>query len=286
MSKQTIPGIIKGCLAAITVGVATFAGAPAQAELLVGLSFPSQGSGGNDVVSFSSTAPGTILSDHPITGLSGGEELRGIDQWNGTIYALGSGGNLYTLDYNTGAASLVAHFGVLNGASYGVENSTAGFHVVSELGYNVVVNRGTGVATANPAINPAGTFLTGLAWRAGTSTMFGIDSSANSFGTFNPGTGLYSTVGLLGFDVARNNGFDISGGTGIAYLVSGASSSDVQANLYQVNLATGLATLVGLVGQPGDNTLLRGLTVVPEPGTVTLLVGGLGLLAMKLRRRK
>jgi hypothetical protein len=116
--------------------------------------------------------------------------------------------------------------------------------------------------------------------------MYGIDSSANTFGTYNAATGIYSTVGPLGFDVARNNGFDISDATGIAYLASGATSSDVQANLYRVNLATGMATLIGLVGQVGDNTLLRGLTVVPEPGTGALLVGGLALLALNIRRRK
>jgi hypothetical protein len=116
--------------------------------------------------------------------------------------------------------------------------------------------------------------------------MFGIDSSANTLGTFNPATGTYSTIGLLGFDVARNNGFDVAP-SGVAYLASGATSSDVQANLYTVNLATGQASLVGLIGQLGDNTLLRGLTiVVPEPGTGALLVGGLALLALKIRRRK
>jgi hypothetical protein len=31
---------------------------------------------------------------------------------------------------------------------------------------------------------------------------------------------------------------------------------------------------------------LRGLTIVPEPGTGALLVGGMALLAMKIRRRK
>jgi hypothetical protein len=36
----------------------------------------------------------------------------------------------------------------------------------------------------------------------------------------------------------------------------------------------------------GDNTLVRGLTVVPEPGTGALLVGGLTLLALHIRRRK
>jgi hypothetical protein len=154
------------------------------------------------------------------------------------------------------------------------------------LGQNLTANRTTGAATVGPSVNPSGTFLSALAYRRSTGTMFGIDSSANTFGTFDPATGHYSTIGALGFDVARNNGFDISDASGVAYLASGATSSDVQANLYQINLVTGLAILIGQIGQPGDNTLLRGLTVVPEPGTGTLLIGGLTLLALNFRRRK
>src|ERR1051325_569446 len=286
MSAKLSSRFVKKLLIA-AVGLFTVASISVRAEQLIGISFPSQGGGDNDVVGFDSSNPGQIQFDHPIIGLASSESIRGIDFWNGTVYALGSAGNLYTLDYNTGQATRVGTgLGVvLNGASYGVENDTTGFHIVSELGQNLNANRTTGLATPGPAVNPSGTFLSALAYRSSTGTMFGIDSSANSLGTFNPATGTYSTIGLLGFDVARNNGFDISSGTGVAYLASGATSSDVQANLYTVNLTTGLATLVGLIGQVGDNTLLRGLTVVPEPGTGALLLGGFGLLALKLRRR-
>jgi len=286
MSANVSFRFVKKSIIACTVGLFTLASVSTKAELLVGISFPSQGGGDNDVVGFDSSNPGTILFDHPIIGLSASESIRGIDFWNGSVYALGSAGNLYTLNYNTGQATLVGSLGVvLNGASYGVENDPTGFHIVSELGQNLTANRATGAASVGPNVNPAGTFLSALAYRNSTGTMFGIDSSANTLGTFNPATGTYSTIGLLGFDVARNNGFDISG-SGVAYLASGASSSDVQANLYMVNLATGLASLVGLIGQVGDNTLLRGLTAVPEPGTGALLVGGLTLLALNFRRRK
>jgi hypothetical protein len=285
MSANKSPRFVKNFLIAGALGLFTLANTSAKAELLVGISFPSQGGGDNDVVGFDSSNPGTILFDHPINGLAAGESIRGIDYWNGITYALGSGGNLYNLNYNTGQASLIGSLGVvLNGASYGVENDSAGFRIVSELGQNLNANRATGAATVGPAINPSGTFLSALAYRNSTGTMFGIDSSANTLGTFNPATGAFSTIGPLSFDVARNNGFDISGNT--AYLSSGASSSDVQANLYTINLNTGLASLVGLIGQPGDNTLLRGLTAVPEPATGALLIGGMALLVLNFRRRK
>jgi len=287
MSATLFSRFAKNILVAGAVGLVTIATMSAKADLAVGISFPSQGGGDNDVIGFDTSNPGTILFDHPIIGLSASESIRGIDFWNGTVYALGSAGNLYNLNYNTGQATLIGSgLGVvLNGASYGVENDPNGLHIVSELGQNLTGNRTTGAGSVGPAVNPAGTFLSALAYRATTGTMFGIDSSANSLGLFNPATGAYSTIGLLGFDVARNNGFDING-SGVAYLASGASSSDVQANLYAVNLATGLASLVGQIGQPGDNTLLRGLTIVPEPGTVTLLAGGLALLVLNFRRRK
>jgi len=287
MSANVSSRFVKNFIIASMVGLLTLATISTRAELLVGISFPSQGGGDNDVVGFDSSNPGTILFDHPIIGLSASESIRGIDFWNGSVYALGSAGNLYTLNYNTGQATLVGSLGVvLNGASYGVENDPAGFHIVSELGQNLTANRTTGAAAVGPNVNPGGTFLSALAYRSSTGTMFGIDSSANTLGTFNPATGTYSTIGLLGFDVARNNGFDISGLSGTAFLASGASSSDVQANLYTINLATGMASLVGLIGQVGDNTLLRGLTAVPEPGTGALLIGGLTLLALNFRRRK
>jgi len=246
----------KGYWAAIAAGMVTFAGASANAELLLGVtSGSSPGGSDNDIVTFDSAAPGIILSEFNISGLASGETIRGIDMWNGIVYGMGSQGHLYSLNYTTGAATPIgASFGIApNGAAFGVENSPAGFHVVSELDQNLLVNRATGVATAGTAVNPGGgaaVFLDGLAWRASTSTMFGIDSLGNTVGTWNPVTGTYTTLGgggAIGFDVARINGFDISDGTGIAYLVSGASSSDTQANLYQVNLTSGMASLSGLV---------------------------------------
>ena len=175
----------------------------------------------------------------------------------------------------------VARCLTLNGAVFGVDNSPAGFNVVSELRQNLLVNRANGAATALPNLTPSSTFVSALAYSQG--TMFAIDSVANTLGTLNTGTGLFSTIGPLGIDVARNNGFDIDG-QGIAWLASGATSSDPQANLYTVNLATGMVTLVGQFGQPGDNMLVRGLTVIPEPGTASLVLVGLAALAIRRRR--
>jgi hypothetical protein len=282
MKPHLTRNFFKVCLATLAVGLMAFAGLNTQAAVIVGLSYPSSGGGENDIFTMDSSAPGLIQQSHPLSGLQANETLRGIDFFNGTIFGLGSGGNLYTVNHNTGAATFVGNFGlVLNGAVFGVDNSPNGFNVVSELRQNLVVNRATGVATVLPTLTPTAAYVSSLAYSQG--TMFAIDSVANVLGTLNTGTGLFSTIGPLGIDVARNNGFDIDG-QGIAWLASGATSSDPQANLYTVNLATGMVTLVGQVGQPGDNTLVRGLTVIPEPGTASLVLVGLAALAIRRRR--
>src|SRR5882762_9445226 len=107
MTANLAPRFVKKVLIACTVGLITLASISTNAEQLIGISFPSQGGGDNDVVGFDSSNPGAIQFDHPIIGLASSESIRGIDFWNGTVYALGSAGNLYTLNYNTGQATLV-----------------------------------------------------------------------------------------------------------------------------------------------------------------------------------
>src|SRR5882724_711807 len=154
MCANKSPRFVKNLLIAGALGLFMLASISANAELLVGISFPSQGGGDNDVVGFDSSNPGTILFDHPINGLAAGESIRGIDFWSGSVYALGSGGNLYNLNYNTGQATLVGSLRiVLNDASYSVENDPTGFRIVSELGQNLTANQNTNKTTVKPAIN-------------------------------------------------------------------------------------------------------------------------------------
>jgi len=62
------------------------------------------------LVRFTSTAPGTILANLPVTGLPSGERLIAINisDFNGWFLGISSAGRLYTLDRHTGAATHLA----------------------------------------------------------------------------------------------------------------------------------------------------------------------------------
>ena len=282
--------ILKGLFAATLAGVVTFTAVPANAahELLFAVDQF------NNLFSFYSDAPGNILAQYAITGLQNNESIVGLDSWNGTIFGVGNASRLYSIDQNSGSASAIGvQFSpLLNGITFGVDNSASGLQVVSGLGQNLSLNRATGIATAGTAVSYAvGDANAGqlprvdaLAYDDATGKWYASDTLKNTLAAFNPVTGILSTIGSLGIDAARNNGLDISPNTGIMYIDTPAASSDPQANLYTVNKATGAVTLVGQIGNPGDDILVRGLTAIPEPGTVALLaLGAIGLLFARRR---
>jgi hypothetical protein len=280
---------------ALAIGVVLFASARANAatELLFGVELAT-----DNLISFNSDAPGSILTSHAINGLQSGEAIRGIDMGpNGLLYGLGSSSRLYTIDPNTGQATAVGgQFStVLNGSTFGFDIEPTGARVTSDLGQALLINTSTGVATvqASPVYAPGDPHfgvaprVDALALNPANGAWIAGDSLANSFATLTPGTGSLSTIGNAGIDFARNNGLDFSQNTGILYLASPSASSDPAANLYTVNPLTGAVSLVGLIGNVGDNILVDGLTVasVPEPSSLGLLALGSVLFAFQLRKR-
>ncbi len=80
ITANETPRFVKNFLIACTVGLLTVLSLSARAgDLALGISFPSQGGGDNDVIGFDTSNPGTILFDHPIIGLAASESIRGID---------------------------------------------------------------------------------------------------------------------------------------------------------------------------------------------------------------
>src|ERR1022692_411686 len=270
----------KASVVAVALGVVMVAGSSAKAENLTGLVYL-----GNQLFTFDSSTPGTISTSVGVSGMQGGDTLVSIDYLGSTLYAIGSAGNLYTVNGTTGAATLVNHFGPLNGIYFGMDASAAGIRIVSDADINLLLNSSTGaIISSTPTLTPTTLNLDAIA--SSGSTMYAVDSLANTLGILNTAAGTFATIGIMGYDVNGKNGFDISPATGIAYFSSAVSSSGTDPNLYTINLEPGFASLVGQIGQ-GEGTLIEGLTVtVPEPGTTALaLIGGAGMIAL-LRRRK
>ena len=101
-------GVALGALLAGTMAL------PTAAQTIYGLSGPATAS---TLVSFSATAPGTLLGTLPITGITPGQTIVGMDfrPNTGQLFAMGYDGTttgansqLYTLDLTTGVATSVA----------------------------------------------------------------------------------------------------------------------------------------------------------------------------------
>lgn len=241
----------------------------------------------NKLISFVSTAPGTIQSVAQIAGLAN-ETIIGIDfrPANGLLYAMGSSSRIYTINPLTGAATPVGAgdaLSQLNAIAYGFDFNPAPdrIRVVSTTTHNLrfAPDKGDLAGTDTPlAYSPndqnAGkqTFITGAAYDnnfpgSTSTTLFAIDSNFDSLvrqGSpgavpISPNTGLLFTIGPLGVDTNEMVGFDIADYTNNAYAsltVGGVSQ------LYTINLGTGAATLLGNIG---GGEVIRGIAVANGP---------------------
>ncbi|OSZ80048.1 hypothetical protein CAP36_01940 [Chitinophagaceae bacterium IBVUCB2] len=239
----------------------------------------------NNLISFATATPGTIIADVAITGLVAGDLIKGIDFRPATsqLYGFGVNGavaHLYTINTSTGVATQVGgNIAIIDGggfAGYGFDFNPVvdRIRVVSNNGENFRLNPINGaVAGVDAAINPIGATVTSSAYTnnfagATQTTLYGFDIANEQLviqGSINgtpisPNTGTVTNVGPLGFDFGNANGFDISQCTGVAYAINNN-------NLYTINLATGAATLVGAVLSVPE---INGMAISPaSSGTVS-----------------
>ncbi len=290
-----------------TACIAGSAWAPAQAETIIGLTST------NALVRFDSQMPTQSSAAVAISGLLGVDErILGIDMraTNGMIYGLGSGGNIYRLNAQTGAASFVSAlmadpadvsmpYAGLVGTSFGIDfNPTVDrLRITSNAGMNLRMNVDTGAVTTDGMLNGASASISGSAYTnndtdptTGTA-LYGIDGGTDMlYLQAPPNDGTLAAIGSLGVDTSNVIGFDISGMSGMAYaaLTDGDTS---KSGFYTINLATGAATWVGAFGFGGGNAFAPPLldiavAAVPEPETYALMLAGLLGVAWIARRRR
>ncbi len=205
----------------------------------------------NNLLIFDPTTTGAPVSKM-IAGLMVGENILGIDfrPLNGQLFALGSAGNLYTLNAASGAATITGagSFGILNGTHFGFDfNPTVDrMRVVSNKGQNLRLNPLTGaIAATDLNLNPGTPNVSGAAYAnnfagATTTTLFDIDCANDKlYKQMPPNDGVLVEVGALGINVESNNGFDIGSTSGIAYALFTVGGNT---SIYTINLTTGAAT--------------------------------------------
>jgi len=244
---------------------------------------------GNRLVSFNRDTPGTARTTVSITGLQAGENLVGIDYRpaDGLLYGVGSSGRIYTLNPETGAATLKstlaadgsdtsAPFTALAGTDFGVDfNPVADrLRVVGNTGQSLRINVDTGATTTDGNINggAANTAVTGSAYTnsfAGTAstTLYALDSATDSLYVQNPpNDGTLATPVSLGVDGGAVNGFDIDARTNMGYAVMTVAGTRT---LYTINLSAtaNAAAPVGTLALPED---VRGLALRAAQAPVVL----------------
>jgi hypothetical protein len=265
----------------------------AQAEVIVGLTDT------NQLVTFDSAAPGTILSTVAITGLQGGEILRGIDirPATGQLYGLGSTSRIYRINPFTGAATAVGSgpfSPLLSGTEFGFDFNPVpdAIRIVSEGGQNLRVNPNTGVllgqdtglvyAPGDPreGVPPdiVGAAYTNNTEGAVNTTLYAIEALGGFLvrvggpeSNPSPNTGQLFTVGALGVTTTQPVGFDIAPGTGRAFASVNGGGGPTRLNT--VNLATGQATLVGSIG---GGAIIRAIAVLAFQRTLVVGAGAGG----------
>ncbi|MBP9883652.1 MAG: DUF4394 domain-containing protein [Chitinophagales bacterium] len=264
---------------AMLISICMLSGFQSKAQLTYGLS-------GNHLISFDATTPTILLSTVPITGITSGQAIEGMDfrPLTGQLYAFGYNKmtmnyQLYTINLLTGTATAVNSPGILNlGLAAEDKKLQIGFdfnptvdriRVVSTKDFNYRLNPNDGsisftdlklnyaigdvAAGTNPSIATVG--YTNSYAGATSTTLYDVDYRMSTLSTQNPpNNGTLITVGSLGIEISKGDPtldmdvyFDPSTLTNKAYL-SANVKMDKKDMLYSLNLATGLVTALGYIG--------------------------------------
>lgn len=276
VGSVNIPGIVGMALAPVTAPTA--------------VALDGNTAGTQRLLKFGIRTPNTATAT-TVTGLPTGERLLSIDfrPSNGRLYGLTSAGKIFTINPDTGAATLGSTLsiateivnGLAAGKNYAIDiNPAADALRIVSSGDGDNVSKNYRVPGAN--LESTGTTVTDTDLSlAGSGTGFGIAqiAYANSFANPAPaGTRLFDvdadnnrllqqtnanggTLAVIGPIGTFNDygGFDISGGDNGMILMSNRALATGAFSLFTVNLATGAATAAGTAS--GTNEIGSGATL-------------------------
>ena len=248
---------------------------PAAAPMAFGLTDDGR------LLAFKTATPNTIDATLTVSGLNGGETLRGIDfrPKDGLLYGLTSAARIVTIDTGTGAATVKATLAAdaadttapytgVAGAAFAVDfNPVADrLRVIGDGGQNLRINVDTGATTTDGPINrsgaapsvTAGAYTNSYAGTAST-TLYDIDGASASLALQNPpNDGTLALVGPLGVALAGDVGMDIAGGANGLVLAALRTSAGGPSSLYRIDLATGAAILANGAATPAASAIGNG----------------------------
>lgn len=223
----------------------------------------------NKLISFEIKTPNTV-SEKTITGILPAEKFLGIDYRlrtttdnSGKLYGLTDKANLYTIDTDTGKATLISAlkpaaastFTTLQGSNFAVDFNPAAdrLRVISNTGQNLRINVDTGETIADGSINGvANALISSAAYTnsfkspltalnpnpiaALATELFDLDLTNNILSKqVPPNDGTLVKVGDLGITLGTNDGFDIAGGDNGLALAS-VSTNNAASVLYRIDL--------------------------------------------------
>uniref|UniRef100_UPI00351224F4 DUF4394 domain-containing protein n=1 Tax=Limnobacter sp. TaxID=2003368 RepID=UPI00351224F4 len=247
--------------------------------------------GSQRLLRFGIRTPNTATAS-TITGLPSGERLLSIDfrPSNGRLYGLSNAGKIFTINPDTGAATLGSTLSVateiVNGVAAG-KNYAIDFNPVADAlrivssgdGDNVSKNyrvpganlESTGATTTDTDLTLSGSgtgfgiaqiaYTNSFANPQPTSTrMFNIDADNNRLLQQNPpNNGTQTVIGSTGQTFNDYGGFDVSGGDNGMRLIAGRSGTTGAFSLFNIDLSTGAVSAAAVAS--GTNEIGSGSVV-------------------------
>ena len=248
----------------------------------------------NKIASFKPGNPKAVRSID-ITGLGGGETLIGFDTRpaNGLIYGITTADKIYTIDPNSGGATLISTldtpFNATTISGFDFNPVADRLRLVGDNDQDFRINVETGAVTvdgdlafaagdvnagANPTVTAAA-YTNAIASPTATQ-LYDIDTDLDTLVLQNPpNDGTLMTIGELGIDFDTVGGFDIISpeqGANAGFAVSNGT-------LYSIDLLTGEASSLGQVGD-ADSRYIGLATVsndIINPTTVAVRTDANGL---------